>query len=172
MSRHRTAEGRCAPRRFAVPVRAACMAAMLGALVATNAAPPESPQGFAGWPRGLVEIQARSGPLRCNVTIADTAERQARGLMFVRALDPDEGIWFPQRPPRVMQMWMKNTLIPLDMLFVDARGRIACIAAHTTPQSLALIACPIAVSGVLEIGAGEAERRGIYEGDGLRLVPH
>ena len=169
MSRHRTAEGRCAPRRFAVPVRAACMAAMLGALVATNAAPPESPQGFAGWPRGLVEIQARSGPLRFNVTIADTAERQARGLMFVRALDPDEGIWFPQRPPRVMQMWMKNTLIPLDMLFVDVRGRVVCVHADAAPLTLAMISCPERVAGVLEIGGGRAHRDGISVGSHVEL---
>jgi uncharacterized membrane protein (UPF0127 family) len=144
---------------------------MLAALLTANAAPPESPQGFAGWPRGLVEIQARGGTLRLNVTIADTAERQARGLMFVRALDPDEGMWFPQRPPRVMQMWMKNTLIPLDMLFVDARGRIACIIERATPKSLALIACPVAVSGVLEIGAGESKRHWIRVGGEVDISP-
>jgi uncharacterized membrane protein (UPF0127 family) len=68
-------------------------------------------------------------------------------------------------------MWMRNTLIPLDMLFVDARGRIACIAARTVPQSLELIGCPVAASGVLEIGAGEAQRRAIVAGSRLELVP-
>ena len=67
-------------------------------------------------------------------------------------------------------MWMKNTLIPLDLLFVDARGRIACISARATPESLAIISCPTPVSGVLEIGGGEAERRDIRVGDSASVA--
>jgi uncharacterized membrane protein (UPF0127 family) len=78
-------------------------------------------------------------------------------------------MWFPVTPPRRMQMWMRNTLIPLDMLFVDTEGHIACIAARTTPQSLDLIGCPTVVSGVLEIGGGEAKRQGIAIGDQLTV---
>jgi uncharacterized membrane protein (UPF0127 family) len=142
---------------------------MLAALLTANAAPPESPQGFAGWPRALVEIRTRGGPLRFNATVADTAERQAQGLMFVRALDADEGMWFPQRPPRVTQMWMKNTLIPLDILFVDARGRVVCVHADAVPLTIALISCPERVAGVLEIGAGQARRDGIGVGSRVEL---
>lgn len=144
--------------------------AFLGVMPAARAAPPESPAGFVGWPRAIVEIRDAGGATqRLNATVADTPARQEQGLMFVRTLDADESMWFPQERPRLMQMWMKNTLIALDMLFVDARGRVACIAAHTTPQSLALVSCPFAVSGVLEIGAGEAERRGVRIGDFLLL---
>ncbi|MCC7463006.1 MAG: DUF192 domain-containing protein [Gammaproteobacteria bacterium] len=143
---------------------------LLGVLAAARAAPPESPQGFAGWPRTVAEIHTRGGALRFNVTVADTPERQARGLMFVRALDADEGMWFPQQQPRAMQMWMKNTLIPLDLLFVDAQGKIACIRARATPLSTAIIDCPRRVAGVLEIGGGEAQRRGILPGDAVAVA--
>lgn len=142
---------------------------VLLAATAAHAAPPSSPAGFVGWPRAMVEIRTRSGSLQLHATIADTPARQEQGLMFVRALDADESMWFPQERPRLMQMWMKNTLLPLDMLFVDRRGRIACIAARTVPQSLELIGCPVAVSGVLEISAGEAGRQGMRVGDRLEL---
>jgi uncharacterized protein len=131
---------------------------------------PQSPDGFAGWPRTAVEIRSHEGRQWFNVTVADTPARREQGLMFVRALAADESMWFPQRPPRVMRMWMKNTLIPLDMLFVDARGRVACISARATPESLAVITCAQPVSGVLEIGGGQAERRGIRVGDAVRIA--
>jgi uncharacterized membrane protein (UPF0127 family) len=129
-----------------------------------------SPMVFFGWPRAVVVIQTRGGEQRLATTVADSPARQEQGLMFVRVLAADESMWFPQRTPRLMGMWMKNTLIPLDMLFVDARGRIACIAARTTPESEAIISCPEEVSGVLEIGGGEAARRGIRPGDRVALV--
>jgi uncharacterized membrane protein (UPF0127 family) len=136
----------------------------------TRAEAPQSPDGFAGWPRTAVEIRTRAGRQWFNVTVADTEARREQGLMFVRALAADESMWFPQRPPRVMSMWMKNTVIPLDMLFVDRRGRIACISARASPESLALISCKTPVSGVLEIGGGEAERRGIRPGDTVTIA--
>ncbi len=125
--------------------------------------------GFAGWPRAVAEIETRGGPLRINVTVADTPERQAQGLMFVRTLDADEGMWFPQHPPRVMRMWMKNTLVPLDMLFIDARGRVACIHAAAEPLSVALRHCPARVSGVLEINGGQARQYGVGIGSRIAL---
>jgi uncharacterized membrane protein (UPF0127 family) len=131
---------------------------------------PQSPDGFGGWPRTAVEIRVHAGRQWFNVTVADTPARQQQGLMFVRTLAADESMWFPQRPARVMRMWMKNTLIPLDLLFVDARGRIACIAARATPESLVVISCAKPVSGVLEIGGGEAQRRGIRIGDDVAIA--
>ncbi|MCC7413375.1 MAG: DUF192 domain-containing protein [Gammaproteobacteria bacterium] len=131
---------------------------------------PDALDDFAGWPRGTVEIRTRAGPQRFQATVADTPARQQRGLMFVRALTPEAGMWFPQRPPRVMRMWMQNTLIPLDMLFVDARGRIACIHAQATPESLAIISCAQPVRGVLEIKGGEASRRGMAPRDVVRFT--
>jgi uncharacterized protein len=62
-------------------------------------------------------------------------------------------------------MWMKNTLIPLDMLFIDARGKIVCLLANAKPESLEILSCDKPVKAVLEIGGGEAGRRGIKVGD-------
>ena len=81
------------------------------------------------------------------------------------ALAADEGMLFPQAQPRVMSMWMKNTYIPLDMLFIDSRGRIVCLLANTRPQSLEILSCAKPAKAVLEIGGGEAAERGIRVGD-------
>ena len=85
--------------------------------------------------------------------------------MFVTRLPADEGMLFPQRQPQIMSMWMKNTYIPLDMLFIDRRGRIVCLLANTRPQSLAILTCDKPVKAVLEIGGGESAERGIRVGD-------
>jgi uncharacterized membrane protein (UPF0127 family) len=72
---------------------------------------------------------------------------------------------FPQPEPRVMSMWMKNTFIPLDMLFIDAGGRIVCLLEQTKPQSLDMLSCDKPVKAVLEINGGEARKRSIRVGD-------
>jgi uncharacterized membrane protein (UPF0127 family) len=85
--------------------------------------------------------------------------------MFVTHLPSDEGMMFPEEQPQVMAMWMKNTLIPLDMLFIDTHGRIVCLLENTKPESLEILSCDKPVKAVLEIGGGEALRRGIHVGD-------
>ncbi len=87
--------------------------------------------------------------------------------MWVRQLAPDQGMLFLLDSPRPMTMWMKNTYVPLDMVFADESGRILGIARSTTPLSTALITSPGNVAAVLEILAGESARRGIAVGDRL-----
>jgi uncharacterized membrane protein (UPF0127 family) len=99
-----------------------------------------------------------------NIRVADNSARQQQGLMFETRLPADAGMLFPQAEPRIVSMWMKNTYIPLDMLFIDSRGRIACLLANTNPQSLAILSCPKPVKAVLEIGGGEAAERDIKVG--------
>ena len=99
------------------------------------------------------------------IWVADTPQRQNQGLMFVRDLPANEGMLFINEPPRVASMWMKNTFIPLDMLWIDSRGRITAIHANTTPQSLDSISAPMKVRAVLELRGGETARRGIRRGD-------
>ncbi len=99
------------------------------------------------------------------VWIADTPERQAQGLMYVRDLPADEGMLFVNRESRVAAMWMKNTFIPLDMVYIDARGRIVRIFERTVPQSLQTLSHPDPVMAVLELRGGECARRGIRVGD-------
>jgi len=117
------------------------------------------------YPRSALEIRGANGRQWFNVAIADTAARQELGLMYVRSLPSDAGMLFPQREPQLMSMWMKNTLIALDMLFIDARGRIVCLLEQTKPQSLEILSCDKPVKAVLEINGGEARKRGIRRGD-------
>jgi uncharacterized membrane protein (UPF0127 family) len=85
--------------------------------------------------------------------------------MFREKLGPGEGMLFPFPQPRPASFWMKNTLIPLDMLFIRADGTIARIAANTVPHSLDPVAVAEPVAAVLEIAGGRAAELGINEGD-------
>jgi uncharacterized membrane protein (UPF0127 family) len=120
---------------------------------------------YPDWPHSALEIRTASGRHWFNIDTADTPARQEQGLMHVAAMPADQGMIFPLEPPRVMYMWMKNTVMSLDMLFIDARGRIACVRERAEPYSEAIITCAQPVRAVLEINAGEAARRGIRAGD-------
>ncbi len=117
------------------------------------------------FPRSALQIHGSSGPNWFNIRIADTDAHRELGLMFATQLPSDEGMLFPEDKPQVMSMWMKNTLIPLDMLFIDTRGRIVCLLANAKPESLEILSCDKPVKAVLEIGGGESQRRGIKVGD-------
>ena len=99
------------------------------------------------------------------VEVANTVQEQAYGLMFLTTLDADKGMIFPDRVPHEVAFWMKNTLIPLDMLFVRPDGRIGRIVAQARPQDLTPIPSQEPVIAVIEIKGGEAERRHITSGD-------
>jgi len=103
------------------------------------------------------------------VWLADTPQRQAQGLMFVRSLPADRGMLFVHAEPRAISMWMKNTYIPLDMVFIDASGHIQQIVEQTTPHSLDLIRSNAPARAVLEIAGGEARKLGLHAG---QLVNH
>lgn len=98
------------------------------------------------------------------VWLADSPQRQAQGLMFVRSLPADRGMLFVHAEPRPISMWMKNTYIPLDMVFIDSSGRIQQIVEQTTPHSLDLIRSDAPARAVLEIAGGEAKRLGLHAG--------
>jgi uncharacterized membrane protein (UPF0127 family) len=97
------------------------------------------------------------------VEVARTAEEQARGLMFRTSLPADGGMLFPFEKPRIASFWMKNTLIPLDMIFVRADGSIDRIAENTIPESLEPVVSGGEVTAVLELTGGTATRLGIDE---------
>jgi uncharacterized membrane protein (UPF0127 family) len=117
------------------------------------------------FPSTPLSIRTHDGAEWFTVWIADTPEREQQGLMYQRWLPTDHGMLFPQAEPRVMSMWMKNTLIPLDMVFIDAQGRIVYIRENATPQSEAIISAPMPVRAVLELAGGLTGLRGIRVGD-------
>jgi uncharacterized membrane protein (UPF0127 family) len=98
------------------------------------------------------------------VEVAATLEQQERGLMFRKSLAGDRGMIFPYDPPQDVSFWMKNTLIPLDIIFIRSDGTIVRI---TRAKSLDLTPLPAGepVAAVLEIRAGRAAELGIKEGD-------
>ena len=112
-------------------------------------------------------IHSANGDHRFTVEVADSPEQQERGLMFRTSLRGDRGMIFPYDPPREASFWMKNTLIPLDLVFIDAGGRVARIARNATPMSLDPIPSGVPVSGVLELRGGRAAELGIKEGDSV-----
>ncbi|MDJ0387120.1 DUF192 domain-containing protein [Roseomonas sp. E05] len=99
------------------------------------------------------------------VEMALTPGQQQVGLMFRPVVKPDEGMLFDWGSPRESDMWMKNTLASLDMVFISADGRIHRIAERTVPQSLATVESHGPVRATLELAAGTAERLNLRVGD-------
>lgn len=127
----------------------------------------------AAWLRTqpLTDLWIISGTARCwrfRVWVARTPEQFSRGLMYVRQLEQDGGMLFAMQSERDIAMWMRNTYIPLDILFADARGTIIKIHADATPLSLDEISSGAAAYAVVEIPGGTAAQRGIMVGDRLR----
>lgn len=101
------------------------------------------------------------------VEVARTGPEQARGLMFRTRMGADEGMIFPMDPPRGAAFWMRNTVIPLDIIFVGVDGRISNIAANAVPYSETPLPSVGEVRGVLELNAGRAAALGIVPGDSV-----
>ena len=97
--------------------------------------------------------------------VADTEELRTRGLMFRHFLPDDKAMLFDYQNPRPVAMWMKNTNISLDMLFIREDGTIAAIAENTVPQSLDTISVQEPVRGVLEMAAGTVKKLGLRPND-------
>ncbi|MFL5266757.1 MAG: DUF192 domain-containing protein [Stellaceae bacterium] len=117
------------------------------------------------FPTSQLTIVSTTGPHSFKVEVAETPEQMTQGLMFRRSLAPDAGMLFDYKHPTTATMWMRNTLIPLDMLFVDAQGRIVNIHQRAVPQSLDVIAAEAPVRAVIELNGGTAARLGIAAGD-------
>jgi uncharacterized membrane protein (UPF0127 family) len=112
-----------------------------------------------------LEIVTRTGVHTFAVELADTDEERQQGLMFRRELPEGRGMLFDFKRDVNVTMWMKNTYIPLDMIFIRADGRIHRIAENTVPESTKIIAAGAPVRAVLEVIGGTAKKLGIKPGD-------
>jgi uncharacterized membrane protein (UPF0127 family) len=145
----------------------------VAALAITSAAcgcaakPSEAPleRSPAGLEQVRLTIHSRNGAHPFVVEVARTPEEQERGLMFRETLAPDRGMIFPYDPPQPASFWMKNTLIPLDMIFIRPDHTIGRIAANTVPLSEEPVSYAEPVSAVLEIAGGRSAELGIKTGD-------
>jgi len=138
-------------------------AALTALTVACLAAP-----AAAGCSPEIAEFQWNGGQARFRVEIADTPEARRQGLMFRDSLSSGAGMLFVFDRPHSASFWMKNTLIPLDMLFVEPDGRVAHIHENAVPGDLTAIPGGDNIQFVVEINGGLARRLGLAEGAVLR----
>lgn len=139
-------------------------AAAVLALAGVAAAAAQAPGGDLddAFARGAIVIEAgEHACYRFDVYLAETGAQHARGLMFVRELPKFTGMLFVYPDSAMRSMWMKNTYIPLDMLFIRADGSVSSIARDTEPRSLASIRSTEPIRYVLELNAGLTEELGI-----------
>jgi hypothetical protein len=115
-----------------------------------------------------LDIATARGVYHFKVEIADTDATRERGLMFRKSLAPDHGMLFDFKAEQPVAFWMENTLIPLDMLFITADGRVFSIARNAVPMDKAPIPSGGPVLGVLEIAGGRAAQIGVAPGDRVR----
>jgi len=158
--------------RFPARTRAvhAVLSACLVAASMPGSAQSAAPQDLSTFPRASLTVVHRdaahgSHTYHFNVWVADTPERAEQGLMFVSDLPESTGMVFPLVPPRVERMWMKNTYIELDMLFVDAAGRISKITPRAQPLKLDTLSSDSPVAAVVELRGGEAAKLALSVGD-------
>jgi uncharacterized protein len=114
---------------------------------------------------GTLEIATKSGVHIFSVEMATTEDEKQKGLMYRKELADGKGMLFDFSPEQPISMWMKNTYISLDMIFIRADGRILRIAENTEPESTAIISSGGLARGVLEVPAGTAKKYGISPGD-------
>jgi uncharacterized membrane protein (UPF0127 family) len=116
------------------------------------------------FPVSTLTIASASGPQKFTVEVARTRAQQEFGLMFRKSMDADKGMIFLWDKPQVITMWMKNTAIPLDMIFLDQSGTIVHISPDAKPESTDVISSIFPASAVIELGGGTAARLGIATG--------
>ena len=136
------------------------LAAALIAVLAVLAGPGAQAASFS-----TLEIATKNGVHIFSVEMATTDEEKQKGLMYRRELADGKGMLFDFSPEQQISMWMKNTYISLDMIFIRADGRILRIAESTEPESTRVISSGGLARGVLEVPAGTAQKYGIAPGD-------
>lgn len=117
---------------------------------------------------GIAELRGAWGTAKFSIEIADTPESRAEGLMFRESLPASSGMLFVYEKPGHATFWMKNTSIPLDMIFFDSQGRVTSIHRDAIPHDTSLIDGGEDVAATLEINAGMASRIGIDLGSQIR----
>ena len=120
--------------------------------------------GFAAG-TGTLVLKTDSGDHSFNIEVATTDRERALGLMFRRSLPENAGMLFLYDQAQPAAMWMKNTFIPLDMVFISADGKVHRIEQNAEPFSTSLIPSEGPVVGVLELNGGEAAKIGLKRGD-------
>lgn len=155
-------DGMSRTRRYVLRLMAIGGAAATGCATLGKAAAAAEEQAFPTTPLTLETARGRFGFM---VELAETPSTWRQGLQRRRHLASDAGMLFNFRQPRLISMWMKDTLIPLDMIFIDERGAVLNLAENTVPLSLVTISSNGPALAVLEVNAGTVAKLGVRPGD-------
>jgi uncharacterized membrane protein (UPF0127 family) len=140
---------------------------LLTAVCASSAEPAHLLRGFE---RARVIITAKTSCILFDLYVAGTPEQRSQGLMYIHSMGQYEGMLFMYARQAEISMWMKNTLIPLDMLFLDQQQSISSVHANAVPLSEDIISSGAVVSGVIELNGGAAGQFGIRSGDRITAI--
>lgn len=151
-------------RRRLLVMCAACCALLLYAYPSRTQTPSAQLEDLAAFPLTTLTVSGGGSSHQFTIWVANTPARDEQGLMFVRELPADRGMLFTGPQPRVWTMWMRNTYIPLDMLFVAADGHVVKIA-HAIPHDDTNISSDVEVSAVIELQGGISEKLHLKVGD-------
>lgn len=135
--------------------------------LALSLASTELVQANGKLPVETVIVETGEGSTAFLAEIADTAAERSQGLMYRDSMPADRAMLFDFGVPRAVSMWMKNTKIPLDMIFADNRGKVIAVAENTVPYSTDTVGVNEPVRAVLEVNAGTARRIGLKPGGRL-----
>ena len=140
---------------------------LLGILfaTATMAAAQDNVEPIDFGPMETLVIESKDGSHTFNIEVADTLKEQARGLMYRETMPEDQGMLFEFEEPKIATIWMKNTPLPLDILFVRSNGKILKIEHLAKPYSLRSASSEAVVAAVVELNGGRARELGIMPGD-------
>lgn len=159
--RRQRKSGGCSPTSFHLTWLSAVVISSLLLLGAAWAAAQQAPRSDLG----TLEIATRNGVRVFSVEMAVTDEQRSRGLMYRKELPEDHGMLFEFTPEQEVTMWMKNTYVSLDMIFIRKDGRVHRIVERTEPLSTRVISSGGPVHAVFEVVAGTAKKLGIGPGD-------
>jgi uncharacterized protein len=134
-----------------------------GSAVSATTAPAAHP--VSGLPVVPLTVTSQGKQHRFRVELARSEAEQSKGLMFRTAMGADEGMVFPMNPPRQAAFWMRNTVIPLDIIFIGADRRVLNIAANAVPYDERPLPSFGPAAAVLELNGGRAAQLGIGAGD-------
>lgn len=145
--------------RISRRVLVAALALAIAGLVSTAQAE------LATFAKSKLVVETDTGKYPFNVELALTQPQMAQGLMYRQSLAPDAGMLFDYGAPQPVAFWMKNTLIPLDMIFIGADGKVVDFHERAVPLSLDAIESKVPARAVLEVNGGTVARLGLKIGD-------
>ena len=138
---------------------------LLAGIAAVALAAPALAADLQTFDKSKLVIETEKGKFPFNIELALTMPQMMQGLMYRTELAADAGMLFDYKQPETITMWMKNTFIPLDMVFIGADGKIVDFHERAVPQSLATIESKVPARAVLEVNSGTVTRLGIKVGD-------